>query len=144
MKNSWPIALILFFIAVFAAVIAFVLFTQRHRVDLVAPDYYAQSLTHEAYLDSVRRAQQFTNTPILEIEGRVVRITIPNPLGATGEVHLYRPADARLDQRLPLALDAEGRQQLDLTTLAPGPWRVQLTWSVSNLSYATDRLTVLP
>jgi hypothetical protein len=91
-------------------------------VDLVAPDYYAQSLTHEAYLDSVRRAQQFTNTPILEIQDRVTRITIPNPLGATGEMDLYRPADARLDQRIfRWRWTTEGRQQLDLSDAGTGP-----------------------
>ena len=143
MKNIWPVALILFFVAVFAAVISFVFFTQRNRVDLVAPDYYAQSLTHEDYLDSVRRAQQFTNGPILTAQGAAVQISIPNFEGATGALELYRPSRAKLDERRELALDDQGRQQVDLSGLERGLWRLRLHWTVSNQSFAVETSTVL-
>ena len=140
---SWPTVIISVVTAAFLAVVAFVFFSQRHKVDLVAPDYYAQSLRHQDRIDSVRRAAQLTPEPMLRVEQRSVQVAIPNPVGATGEVYFYRPSDGKLDQRLPLALDEAGRQTMDASALAGGFWKIELTWTVSNLAYRVETSAML-
>ena len=140
---SWPTVIIAVVTAAFLVVVAFVFFSQRHKVELVAPDYYAQSLRHQDRMDSVQRARQFTNAPILQVEGRSVRVAIPNPAGASGEVYFYRPSDGKMDQRIALALDDAGRQTLDASALAGGFWKIELTWTVSNLAYRVETSAML-
>jgi hypothetical protein len=141
--NAWPVAITIFIGALIAGVIAFAVFAFHHRVDLVAPDYYDQEIRYQQHIDGSRRALRLTGGPITKLEGRTARLAIPNHSGATGTVQLYRPSDARLDQTLTLNLDAEGRQELDLSKLTPGPWRIRITWVVSNETFIVESLSVL-
>lgn len=140
---SWPTVIITAVTAVFLAVVSFVIFSQRHKVELVRPDYYAESLRHQDHMDSLRRARAFTNEPILRVVGRSILVTIPNPVDATGELYFYRPSDAKLDRRFALSLDDTGRQTLDASTLAGGFWKIELTWMVSNLAYRVETSAML-
>lgn len=140
---SWPTVIISVVTAAFLVVVAFVFFTLRHKVELVAPDYYAQSLRHQDRMESVQRAAQLTSEPMLRVENRSIHVAIPNPAGATGEVYFYRPSDGKLDQRIALALDEAGRQTLDASALADGFWKIELTWTVSNLAYRVETSAML-
>ena len=140
---SWPTVIVAFITAVFLAVVAFIFFTRGHQVELVTPDYYAQEINYQAHIDAVQRARQFPADSVLQVRDGQAHIAIPNFQNATGTLHLYRASDARLDQHLPLALDAEGRQVVDLGSLAPGPWRFNLMWTVSNENYLVELQPVL-
>ena len=140
---SWPSVIVGAVTAVFLAVVFFIFFSLRNRVELVAPDYYAQSLQHQDHLDAVRRASRLTPRPLVNLEGNVVRIQVASHPGATGSVYLYRPSDAKLDQTLEVALDTEGRQSLDLSGLAAGLWRIQVRWTYSNETFLVEQPLVL-
>ena len=141
--QAWPLTISLFIGALIVGVIAFAVFALRTGVDLVAPDYYDQEVRYQQHIDNIQRARQFTNGPILQVQGRLATIAIPNAAGATGTLRLYRPSDSRLDQRSPLSLDQAGRQALDLSHLLAGAWRLQLTWTVSNETYAVESWATL-
>ena len=141
--QAWPLTISLFIGALIVGVVSFGIFALRTGVDLVDPDYYDQSVNYQQHIDNIQRARQFTNGPILQVQGRLATIAIPNPAGATGTLRLYRPSDSRLDQRNPLSLDQEGRQVLDLSHLVAGSWRLQLTWTVSNETFTVESLTTL-
>ena len=140
---SWPTVIVAFITAVFLAVVAFIFFTRGHQVELVTPDYYAQEIKYQDHIDAVRRAQQFPAGSVLQVRDGQAIIAIPNFTGATGSLHLYRASDARLDQHLPLTLDAAGKQVVDLSTLAKGPWRFSLMWTVSNETFLVELMPVL-
>lgn len=140
---SWPSVIVAFITAVFLAVVAFIFFTRGHQVELVTPDYYAQEIKYQDHIDALRRAQQFPAGSVLQVQNDQAIIAIPNFVNATGTLHLYRAADARLDQHLPLALDAAGKQVVDLRALARGPWRFNLTWTVSNETFLVEVMSAL-
>ena len=141
---SWPSVIIAVVTGVFLAVVAFIFFSLRHRVELVTPDYYEQSLRHQDHLDSVRRARQLAGGPWLRVDGRSAQVVLPQVNGVTGSLYLYRPSNAKLDQVYPLLLDGAGRQTFDLSGLAAGLWRIRLGWTVSNQSYLVEDSLVLP
>lgn len=139
---SWPTMIVVIVTATFVAVVAFIFFTLGHRVELVTPDYYARSLTYQETIDATRRAQTLQPTPTLQVSGTQVLLTIPQHAGATGLVHFYRPSDAGLDRGIPLQLDAQGRQAIEVGDYARGAWRIQATWTYSNLNYRLENLTI--
>jgi nitrogen fixation protein FixH len=72
-------------------------------------------------------------------------ITLPpaQTQGATGNIHLYRPSDARLDRHVPLALNAAGIQWLNARDLRDGLWKVRVTWSVDGKEYFVDQPVIV-
>ena len=63
--------------------------------------------------------------------------------GLAGRIVFYRPADSAADRSRVLALDADGRQQLRLDDLEPGPWRLQVQWTAAGLDYYHEYQLVL-
>ena len=141
--NPWPVAITLFIAALIGGVVAFAVFSVKHRVDLVAPDYYDQEIRYQQQLDGSRRALRLEGGPVLSVTGQTLSIAVPNHLNATGTVTFYRPSDARLDQVFPLRLDDQGRQAVDLHGLAEGRWRIRVNWVVSNQTFLVEKQTIL-
>jgi len=146
-KSPWPIALTGFFALLVAAMIFFVFWSLRQRVDLVAPDYYAQELRHQERINAIARAKREGLTPTIQYARELQQLTLQFPesgnwLSATGTVTLYRPSDASLDQVIPFAPDSAGAQVIP-RALLPGLWRIKISWQQEAKSYfAEDALMV--
>jgi hypothetical protein len=119
---------------------SFVTFTLRHPTDLVSKDYYKQEVDYQSHMDNARRADADPGSASLHLDAatRVCEIEFP-AAGVEGNVTLYRPADAALDRTVPIALDINRRQQIDLASLAPGLWRVRLQWTRGAEEYFKEK-----
>ncbi len=146
-RNPWPLAITGFFVAAIIFIVAFIAFAMRQREDLVSADYYEREVRYQSQLDSMNRSQSFAAQVVVTYEPSQRRIVITLPAaqsrGATGSVQLYRPSDARLDREVPLALDADGIQRLDATTLHDGLWKVRVKWSANGQDYFLDQSVIV-
>ncbi len=137
--NPWPVGLSLALLTVFFGVVAFSLFAQRHRVDLVTPDYYEAEIAYQAQIDRQQRSQELASRPSWHLDHARGLATLD--FGATGEaptrgtIELYRPSDSTLDQVIPLELDAESRQEVSIVDLTPGLWIARLHWTAGGEEY---------
>ena len=61
----------------------------------------------------------------------------------TGRIELYRPSAAGMDRAVKLEPDANGVQRLDATGLAPGLWKVRVSWTLENQDYFLDQKVVV-
>jgi hypothetical protein len=50
-------------------------------------------------------------------------------------MHLFRPSDARLDQKIDFEITSQNENAFDLKTLKPGYWKLKLTWSENGVDY---------
>ncbi|RME93875.1 MAG: hypothetical protein D6766_07325 [Verrucomicrobia bacterium] len=146
--NPWPVGIGVFLACFLGYLVAFVVFSTRQRIDLVAPDYYERELRYQEQIDRVERTRAGAwEARVHEADGgRRLVIELPAEhasAGATGTVELYRPSAAEQDRTLPLRLDAAGRQTIDLRELADGLWRVRVQWKVGDQEYYTERKLVL-
>ena len=138
MRNPWPYALTAVIVAFAAAVVAFVVWSLGHRVDLVAPDYYEREIRHQEQIDREARTRNLPATYGLFHDARTGTLLIRIPgehRDATGVLSLYRPSDAALDREIALVVDSEGKQEVRLDTLASGLWRARLTWTHGTNEY---------
>lgn len=136
-RMNWGIGLALVYAAFAAATTGFVTFAMGRTVDLVSPDYYADSLRQDQQMQAERNAQALGPALRIEASGDAAQIFVPadQAPAARGTVRLYRPSDSHADRELPLALDSRGQQRLPLAGLQIGRWILQVRWTAAGRDY---------
>lgn len=146
-RNLWPAAIIGFFALAIIFFGSYIAWAVRQREDLVSADYYEREVRYQSQLDSMNRSQTLAARVVVTFEPakQIIVITLPQAdvQGATGNIHLYRPSDARLDRELPLALSAAGVQHIDARELREGLWKVRVTWSAGGKDYFVDQQVIV-
>ena len=146
-RNPWPIAITGFFVIAILFIVTFIAFAMRQREDLVSADYYEREVRFQGQLDSMNRSQSLAAQAVVTFEAAQQSIVITLPpaqtQGAIGNIHLYRPSDARLDRNVPLALNAEGIQRLNAKELRDGLWKVRVKWSFDGKEYFVDQPVIV-
>jgi len=142
--NPWPVSIIVFFVFAICGVVTFVTYCTRHHVDLVATDYYDQEVRYQDQLDRANRATSLQAPAKVDYNTATRLITVSLPAdhlqpSLKGWIQLYRPSAAKLDQKLPLALDHAGRQVIDGKILTDGLWHVRISWNLNGADYYFDQ-----
>jgi len=144
-RNLWPASIIGFFISAFIFMATFVVWAMHQREDLVSADYYEREVRYQQQLDSMNRSQALATQVVVTFDPaqQAIIITLPAAQGATGQVHLYRPSDARLDREIPLALNGDGVQRLDAKALSGGLWKIRVKWNAQGKEYFLDQSVIV-
>jgi hypothetical protein len=133
--------------AIFAgATLGFVTFAMRERVDLVSPEYYADSLSHDVRQAAASRALALGDAFRIDTAGDGRSATIVWPVSAapaSGTIHLYRPANSAADRREPIAPDLSGVQVVRLDDLTPGAWTIRCEWTAAGTPFYAERQIVV-
>jgi nitrogen fixation protein FixH len=128
--------------AIFAlASLGIVAFTMTQKVELVAPDYYAQEVAYEQQINRLRETnaleQQATCT--LSADGQFIKLQFPIKKAAVqGTIRFYRPSESALDEEYEIDPDNDGSQLLPTTKLAKGLWRIKVTWSAEGREFYNE------
>lgn len=138
-RNPWPIAIITFFI-VFAGFIAtFIVWALGQSQDLVSENYYENEVRYQQQIDRMNRTQASDTqaTVTFDPAQKNIRVALPPAHAQTvsGQIHFYRPANARLDHAVSLAVNATGVQTVDAATMTTGLWKVRVAWSANGQDY---------
>jgi hypothetical protein len=146
--NPWPISIISFFVVAIVGCVSFVAYCSRHPADLVAADYYEQEVRYQAQINRSHNAGQNVRPASIAYDRASKSIIValpPNPTHEplAGNIHLYRPSAINLDRQLQLEPNSDGVQTIDATSLAPGLWKVRVSWKVANEEYFIDEKVVI-
>jgi hypothetical protein len=148
--NPWPACLITFFSVAILSCAGFVAFCSLHPSELVTPDYYEQEMRYQAQMSRMDNARRLEIEPSVSYDpaARTINFSLAaaglEGSRPSGTIHLYRPSAAELDQKHRLALDERGLQRIDARPLAPGLWKVRVSWTVDRKEYHLDRPVVIP
>lgn len=118
----------------------------HEHVDLVSDDYYDQAVRLDAHRMAEARAAALGERFVIAPDPANQRVTLiwPRDLPIdSGGVTLYRPSDAAKDRTIPIAIDAEHRQIVSLTNLAPGRWMIQSRWLSRGEPYYAEREVIV-
>jgi hypothetical protein len=126
-----------------SAMLGFVAFSFSQRVDLVSRDYYRREIEHQRQIERVRRTGSLPEGIAWELRQEGDRLVLAFPQARVGRavrghIHFYRPANASLDRRWPIALDADGLQRLSLVQFESGLWRVKIDWWLGDEEYYSE------
>ena len=118
------------------------------KVDLVDNNYYELGIEHEQHIAKVK-ATQALSQPIdvkVNFSTQQLELTFPKEFGnqsIKGTVILFRPADKNEDVRKPLKLDSKLQQNISLSKLSDGIWKVKLQWNSAGKDYYYEKEIVI-
>jgi nitrogen fixation protein FixH len=147
-RNLWPHAILAWFLVFASALAAWITFAVRQNMDLVQADYYEEEVRFQSQLDRLNRTAALQSEVAITHDAVAREVTLRLPPrhlspGPSGEIHFYRPSNAALDVRVPLALDAAGRQRIPTEALLGGLWRMRVRWSAGGQEYFYEQVLVV-
>ena len=147
--NPWPLAVIVYFVVFIFGIITFTTFATRQKHDLVSPDYYEDEVRFQQQIERATRTRGLPGNAAAvtyQPDEHRLAIKLPVPSGSSrpsGTIQLYRPADASLDRKLPLALDADGVQRIDTRQLKSGLWKVRVIWPAESREFSIEQAVII-
>ena len=147
-RNLWPLGIIVTFALFFAGTVGLIVMACSQKVDLVSADYYEQELKFQGRIDRVERTRNTATQGSIAYDagGKCITVSLPAAQAGhevSGHIELYRPSAAGLDRAVNLAPDANGVQRVDAAGMAPGLWKVRVSWTVEQQDYFLDQKVVV-
>ncbi|HLT08638.1 MAG TPA: FixH family protein [Cyclobacteriaceae bacterium] len=132
---NWGHGLIIFFGAFVLLMISLVVICVRQDdIHLVTQNYYEEEINYQQQIEKIANAKDL-DYDALAYEAASKQMHLNLPQGAEGTLHLFRPSDARLDQKIPIKMQKGEAMSIDLAHLQPGYWRVKLNWQEGGTAY---------
>lgn len=129
MKISWGTAIAIFYSFFVISMLVFVFAANKEDISLVSDTYYEEDLSYQLKLDKMKRTKQLQHVFELSIEQNPtgISVTIPEELPHfKGNMTLFHPAYAALDQAYPIENNMENKQIILVEKLKKGRWLVKI------------------
>lgn len=115
-----------------------VISVKQDDIHLVTENYYEKEIK---YQDQINResATAALDREVLVFDAQRKAILLDLPVGAKGNLQLFRPSDARLDQQVSVDVTEVGKTSVPLDQLKSGYWRAQLTWTEGGVDFYQEK-----
>lgn len=135
MNWGWRIAIVYTTFALM--VLSFVFFSATKKVNLVEENYYEEEINYQDQIDRIKNSKDYGTDFLLTFneDSNVLSVQYSGKDEIKGELHLFRPSDSDLDMKLPLNLDKNGYQKVDVSSLKKGLWVLKTNWSNKDKSF---------
>ncbi|MDN4164580.1 FixH family protein [Cytophagales bacterium LB-30] len=147
---NWGYKILIVIILFVSFIVTLVVIAIRQDdIHLVSKNYYEKEILYQQEIDKQRNYEQYFQGEIAQYrqESRELSFSFANDQVQgmpEGTIHLFRPSDARLDKRIAIATDAEGKQVLPMQDLASGQWKVKVDWVQNNVAFSREQTLILP
>ncbi|MBN3583354.1 FixH family protein [Algoriphagus aestuarii] len=131
---------ILFSIIGFVAILMtmVVISVRMEGIELVTEGYYEKEI---AYQEQINKEQVTLdqNRDVISMNNQDQTLLLDLPNGATGILHLFRPSDASLDQKVVIDGENQGAIEIPVGNLKAGYWKAQLYWSENGVEFYQEK-----
>lgn len=134
--------IILVIIIAIIGLVTLIIISQSNDFGMVEKNYYETDLKYQEQIERIARTDALPEKIVFEQTPKFIEIKFPamfNPSDISGEIVLYRPSNPNLDQLLPLKLDNNNDQIIDVTNFECGAWLIKLNWTYQDLEYYTEK-----
>ncbi len=136
---GWGKGIVLVFVGFVSIMVTMVtICVKQDDIHLVTPNYYEEEIKYQNQMQKISNASRL-DYEVLAFDQNQKWMKLQLPEGATGTLHLFRPSDARLDQKFNFTIDGVKANGLDLSQLKPGYWRVKLSWTEGGTEYFEEQ-----
>jgi hypothetical protein len=147
-RLHWGVGVTVLYTAFASATLGFVIFAVANPAALVSTDYYREATRHDRRIEATANGRAAAADLVMTADDAgtpvaLLRLTPAHHGRATGTITWYRPSDASFDRTVPLAIDAQGVQQLPLRDLAAGHWRVKVEWELDGRPFYFERAVMV-
>ncbi|BDD00320.1 FixH family protein [Persicobacter psychrovividus] len=145
---NWGKGIILVTGAFMVFIISLVVMMCRTDQFLVAEDYYKQELAYQDQIDRIKNVQGLDGVVTVELSSdrKTAFVALPSEMIGKikeGQIHWFRPDNARLDVAQPIEDNEIGRWVCDLSQMKKGRWRVRTTWTDGQKEYFDEKVITL-
>jgi hypothetical protein len=151
MKNkislNWGTGITLTYSVFALAILCFVVFSFRQKIDLVSTDYYAKELAYQQHIDATENSQKLAEKLVVTSAGKELEIQIPKSLRnelIVGELELFCAADARNDSKFHFETNSAEKHRVHLEKVSAGRYTAKLKWNQNGKAYYTEQIVVIP
>jgi hypothetical protein len=147
MKISWGTGIAIFYSFFVIAMLVFVYAATNQDISLVSDTYYEEDLGYQMKLDKIQRTNQLKHIFELSIEQNStgISVTIPEELSHfKGNMTLFHPAYASLDQAYPIENNAQHKQLIPVQRLKKGRWLVKIEGENEGKNYYHEAYLLAP
>ncbi len=131
--HPWPATIIAYFSIVICGAVALVVYSIKHKSQLVRTDYYEQEVKYQEQIDRIKRTHPY----LLEIKADITEthliLSLPGDHTSardfSGSVWLYRPSNSNLDKKFELKPNASGIYEREMEGLINGLWKLKVDWT---------------
>ncbi len=132
---NWGTSIVLVFVGFTIIMVTMVTICMKQDdIHLVVENYYEEEIKYQKHIEKVQNTETLTHE-VLIFDSQLKVVDLHLPLGAVGTLHLFRPSDARLDQKIPFHITDLSANAVDVKGLKPGYWKVKLTWTENGQEY---------
>lgn len=107
---------------------------KQDDIHLVTQNYYEEEIKYQDQIEKMINANSL-DYKVLVYDNQLKKVDLHLPVGSKGTMHLFRPSDARLDQKIDFDVTNPNANAFDLKSLKPGYWKLKLTWSENGVDY---------
>jgi hypothetical protein len=107
---------------------------KQDDIHLVTEDYYEEEIKYQDQIEKMINANSL-DYKVLDYDVQLRKVDLHLPAGSKGTIHLFRPSDARLDQKIDFEITDQNANAFDLNALKAGYWKLKLTWSENGVEY---------
>ena len=147
MKISWGTGIAIFYSFFVIAMLVFVYAASKQDNSLVSDTYYEEDLSYQKKLDKMQRTNQLKHVFVLSIEQNAtgISVTFPEELPHfKGNMTLFHPAYASLDQAYPIENNAQNKQVIPVEKLKKGRWLVKIEGENEGKNYFYETYLMAP
>jgi hypothetical protein len=116
----------------------------REDISLVTPDYYKQELVYQQHMERKQNADALPERPKIGVDQNKISVTFSDFSKVTGgELKLFRPSDARLDQTFNIQPSTATTQTFDINLPQRGLYKASVSWAMNGKEYFTEETLYL-
>ncbi|WP_439481132.1 FixH family protein [Cyclobacterium plantarum] len=136
---NWGNGIVLVFV-VFVAIMATMvtICMKQDDLHLVIENYYEEEIKYQEHIDKVSNSLE-SSKEAMSFDAQAKMLDLNLPVGAKGELHLFRPSDARMDKKIDVNIKDTEVNTVDLNSLSPGYWRVKLSWERDGVGFFEEK-----
>ena len=140
MKLSFLQYILISFCLFISFIVFLVIKTFSVKNELVAEDYYNKELH---YQDQINKMNQVTAGQDLNWQQTedmlILKKQFIDAEQLKGSIEFYRPSDASLDLKFPIALTKEGTQSFPRPLFTKGLYKIKADWKLNGQSYYSEK-----
>ena len=140
---SWGTRIAIVYISFVVMIVTLIILCTGENIDLEYKDYYARELKYQDKLEAITNERSLPESIGHEMGEENLGLILPgNWIGKEikGELHFYRPSDAAMDRKFPMAFDAEGKQKIVRSVFQRGMYKLRMDWQVEGKSYFKEEV----
>ena len=142
-KWNWGWGIFVSIVLFMTIIVVIVASMMNREVDLVTDSYYDKEIKYQQQIDKEKRTAELSKKIVVNYTGNYVNVIFPKDEKPTGDLYFYRPANLHKDFKVPINPDKNFSQVLDVSKLDRGLWKLQISWSINNNDYYSEKILML-